>query len=127
MLYDLDAGRMRVAPDKQAKWLEIVGQWADAQPGQLVPDRKLSGTIGLTVFLCKAMRKGRALCDSGFACMAARAERNKPVSRQLLIDLAAITATVRINVGVPLIVDPRWWHAGRKRRLDSGDVTDGSR
>ena len=104
--------------------MEIVGQWADAQPGQLVPDRKLSGTIGLAVFLCKAMRKGRALCHSGFACMAARAEHNKPVSRQLLIDLAAITATVRVNIGVPFLVDPRWWHAGLLGIAGDASVSD---
>ena len=44
--------------------------------------------------------------------MSARSGDMKPVSYGLMTDLAALTATVRVNTGVPLLVDPRWWSAG---------------
>ena len=124
VLYDLAHARMRIAPDKQAKWLDVVTKWDGVRPGTLVKSNMLSGTMGLAVFLCKSMRKGRAMCDGGFACMAARAAETKPVSHQLMLDLAALTATVRVNVGVPMLVDPRWYHAGLLGIAGDASVSD---
>ena len=123
--YDLADARMRIAADKQSKWLDdIAPKWDGVKPGSLVDDKKLSGTVGFTVFLCKSMRKGRTMCDSGFSCMAARKGDMKPVSHQLMLDIAALTATVRVNAGVPMLVDPRWWHAGQLGIAGDASVSD---
>ena len=50
--YDLVDARMRIAADKQSKWLDdIAPKWDGVKPGSLVDDKKLSGTVGFTVFL----------------------------------------------------------------------------
>ena len=126
-LVDLTVGRLCVAADKQAKWLDdVMPAWKGIKPGGLVPEKQLGGTMGLGVFLCKSLRKARMLLDRGFNCLAARSGSMKPVAYGLMVDLAALTATVRTNAGVPLIVDPRWWSAGELGIACDASVADDS-
>ena len=115
--------RMFNTDDKRAKWLTVAGKWTE-RPGQLVPETKLAATLGLGVFMCKAQRRGRTLLNRGFSCMAARSGGMKPVSHGWLTDLAALTATIEANAGVPMLVDPRWWSAGALGIAGDASVSD---
>ena len=122
--FDLRCSLMRATADKQAAWARLMDGWADVTAGQLVPEKKLAATLGLGVFMCKSLRRGRKHLGRGFGCMAARRGDMKPVSHGLLTDLAALSATVRENRGVPLLVDPRWYHAGELGMAADASVSD---
>ena len=110
-----DNRRMKVMDfDDEGVPIEGTVRWEHVKPGDTVPETMLESTLGLGVFACKALRRGRLLLNRGFHCLSVNTAGvgRKPVSYGLLADLAALTSTISVNAGVPLIVDPRWWTAG---------------
>ena len=111
--FDGRAGaKMFIAEAKKEKWLHVRATWDGVQPGQLKPELMLLQTLGLAVFMCKFIVRGRRLLNRGFHCLAARAGRFKPISHGFLTDLDTFTRIVMQSEGVPPVVPSHWWWPG---------------
>ena len=114
---------LRAAEDKRSKFIEMAAAWTEVAGG-LAHEDKYAETLGLGVFLCKSIRRGRMLLNQGFACMAARRGDMKPVSHAWLADLATLKTVVECNAGAPMLVDPRWMDAGPLGIAGDASVSD---
>ena len=125
---DTGAPETFLTDEKRAKWNDVVETWSGAMPGSLVPEIKLLATLGLAVFICKFLVRGRRYLGRGFHCLAARAGGWKPVSHGWLEDLVTFTTMVNQRSGVPPIVSARWWSPGAlgcNSDASRSDVTGG--
>ena len=108
----LEAATVRGQDKTVARFGEVVAEWAAYPPGKLAPRELLQTAVGMGMFHGRFGVRVRRRLNSGIRLLRGRRGAHVAVSPEWQRDLASIWEEVRQKRGVPLTVEPHWWHPG---------------
>ena len=108
----LEAATVRGQDKTVARFGEVVAEWAAYPPGKLAPRELLQTAVGMGMFHGRFGVRVRRRLNSGIRLLRGRRGGHVAVSPEWQRDLASIWEEVRQKRGVPLTVEPHWWHPG---------------
>ena len=90
----------------------VMDEWTPVRAGGRVRRVLLCRTIGMLMFQGRFGRRFRRRLNSGIRLLRGGGETFAHVSAEWLRDVASMWAEVQLAQGVPLTLDPVWWHPG---------------
>ena len=109
---DLRRVRMRGQDKTVERLAPVMDEWTTVRAGGRVKRVLLCRTIGMLMFQGRFGRRFRRRLNSGIRLLRGGGETFAHVSAEWLRDVASMWAEVQLAQGVPLTLDPVWWHPG---------------
>ena len=109
---DLRHVRVRGQDKTVERLAQVMDEWTTVRAGGRVRRVLLCRTIGMLMFQGRFGRRFRRRLNSGIRLLRGGGEMFAHVSAEWLRDVASMWAEVQLAQGVPLTLDPVWWHPG---------------